>query len=679
LSDNLKFTTGAFVNIGNGTNYNSGMQFPAPYGNYNQAVKHHFLIRAEELIAAGMTTDAITSLAFNVAQINSGATLENFTISLKHTNTTSLSNPWDLNNWTLVYGPYNYVPNLGWNIHEFDNIFNWDGVSNILVGVCFYNSSPVTLNESFYYTSTSYFSAKYYGGSGGSTICSSPARSTLSTNRPNMMFGLDIPVILPPELLLPLNTAIDVSLTPVLEWAESENATSYTLQVSDNENFSTILIEHIITEGTSYQVTPEEQLNTSTQYFWRLNAANEDAISDWSVVFSFTTGSASETQNISLNSGWNIISSYIQPENSNVANIFENIVSNVKIVKNGAGEMYDPAFNINTIGNWNYSDGYLVNMLNNNELTITGTKLLPEDTPINLNNGWNLSAYLRVNEMSAITALTSISSSLVLAKDNVGGIYMPSFGINTLGNMLAGQGYYFYMGAAAELTYPSNSAQKAVAGNNITPLAKFLIPSMNNTGKNSTLIISIENNEENEIGVYNMNNELIGSGAVHNGIAAITVWGDDDATQNIDGAKDNEYLNVKLYNTSDNTNKEISLSQIREITGNTEQSELYYKTNAIFVAKASANDESGFGMSIKNIPNPVENDVVFEFGLTEEANAEIQIYTSTGELVASIGKGNYSAGIHRINFDASNLASGMYNIVLSSGSKKVSSFMIVDK
>jgi len=340
--------------------------------------------------------------------------------------------------------------------------------------------------------------------------------------------------------------------------------------------------------------------------------------------------------------------------------------------------MYDPAFNINTIGNWNYKDGYLVNMLNNNELTITGIKLLPENTPINLNNGWNLSAYLRDNEMSPTTALASISPSLVLAKDNVGGIYSPAYGVNTLGNMQSGQGYYFYMNAASVLTYPANSAQKAVAGDEMTPLAKFLVASMNNTGKNSTLIISIENNEENEIGVYNMNNELIGSGAVHNGIAAITVWGDDEATQNIDGAKDNEYLNVKLYNTTNNTSKEISLTQINEITSNTEQNELYYKTNAIYLAKASIN-ESELAMSIKNIPNPVTNSTIFEFSLTEEANAEIQIYNSTGELVATIGNNVYSTGIHRINFDASNLSNGMYNIVLSSGSKKVSSFMIVNK
>ncbi len=384
-------------------------------------------------------------------------------------------------------------------------------------------------------------------------------------------------------------------------------------------------------------------------------------------------------QNISLASGWSIISSYIQPENSAITSIFENIVSNVKILKNSYGQMYIPAFNINTIENWFYEDAYLLFMLNNNELTITGTKLLPEETPINLINGWNLSAYLRDNDIAPTTALASISPSLVLAKDNAGGIFSPAFGINTIGNMQSGQGYYFYMNEAAALTYPANSTQKAVAGDEITPLAKFNIPSMKNTGKNATLLISIESNDGNEIGVYNMNDELIGSGAVHNGIAAITIWGDDEATTYIDGAKDNEYLNVKLYNTTNNTSKEISLSQIKEITGNSEQSELYYITNAIYVAKASANYEAGFAMSIKNIPNPVESNVVFEFSLTDEANAEIQIYTSTGELVASIENGNYSAGLHRINFDASNLSSGMYNIVLSSGSKKVSSFMIVGK
>ncbi len=604
------------------------------------------------------------------------------------------------------------------------------------------------------------------------------------------------------QLISPENNSNNIYLIPFFQWKQHGNADYYNIQIATNSNFSNIVFEESNILDNYYQISSSNQLESNTDYFWRVQAVVPNGSNYWSNAWKFTTqylpwlvnsntGNSStiivptsinpmlgdrpfaegdaiglfyqndenewqcagygiwngqnlgitvwgdnpdtpikdgfavgETytfkvwdavlgqewnatatyqegpdnyqisgfsvltslnvnipieQNISLNFGWNIISSYIEPVNDTIPNVFSDLFSNLKIVKNGAGEMYDPAFGINDIVNWNYTDGYLVNMLNNNELTISGQKLVPETTPINLNNGWNLSAYLRDNDIAPTTALESISSSLVLAKDNVGGIYSPAYGINTIGNMQAGQGYYFYMNATAELTYPANSAQKAVAGNEITPLAKYNIPTMKNTGKNATLLISIENNDGNEIGVYNMNNELIGSGAVYNGVAAITIWGDDDATQTADGAKDNEYLNVKLYNTTNNTSKEISLTQIKEITGNTEQNQLYYKTNSIYLAKASAHNESGFAMSIKNIPNPVESNVVFEFSLTDEANAEIQIYSSTGELVAKIGNNVYSAGLHRISFDASNLANGMYNIVLSSGARRVTSFMVVNK
>jgi hypothetical protein len=95
-------------------------------------------------------------------------------------------------------------------------------------------------------------------------------------------------------------------------------------------------------------------------------------------------------------------------------------------------------------------------------------------------------------------AVESIVSSLVLAKNNAGGIYSPIFGINTLGNMIPTQGYYFYLNAAAELTYPANSARKSLT-TETTPIAKNLVPSFNNTGNNSTLLLSIENNDGIEI------------------------------------------------------------------------------------------------------------------------------------------------------------------------------------
>lgn len=55
------------VVIGNETVQNSPFDYPAPYGNWYWASRHQFLIRADELIAAGLTPGYINQLAFDVA------------------------------------------------------------------------------------------------------------------------------------------------------------------------------------------------------------------------------------------------------------------------------------------------------------------------------------------------------------------------------------------------------------------------------------------------------------------------------------------------------------------------------------------------------------------------------------------------------------------------------------
>ncbi|HPO62744.1 MAG TPA: hypothetical protein PK762_06630, partial [Candidatus Kapabacteria bacterium] len=158
---------------------------------------------------------------------------------------------------------------------------------------------------------------------------------------------------------------------------------------------------------------------------------------------------------IELNSGWNLISSNVMPENTNIIEIFSE-VNNLKLVKNQAGNIYDPAFGINTIGNWNINHGYWVYMTAPSILQIIGLEVNPLETPINLNQGWNLVSYLRNSEMLAPDALQGITGSMLFAKDRMGNIYHPGYGINNLGNMQPGQGYWIYMNAPAVLTYPGN-------------------------------------------------------------------------------------------------------------------------------------------------------------------------------------------------------------------------------
>jgi uncharacterized protein (TIGR02145 family) len=89
-----------------------------------------------------------------------------------------------------------------------------------------------------------------------------------------------------PILSLPQNGVTGVSLTPALEWNESNGALSYALQVSTDNGFTSYLYNQSGLTATSQQING---LNNSTTYYWRVNASNSYGTSGWSDVWSFTT------------------------------------------------------------------------------------------------------------------------------------------------------------------------------------------------------------------------------------------------------------------------------------------------------------------------------------------------------------------------------------------------------
>jgi len=158
-------------------------------------------------------------------------------------------------------------------------------------------------------------------------------------------------------------------------------------------------------------------------------------------------------QTISLASGWNMISGYVIPDVPAMTNVFKTIVSKIILVKNNAGQSYIPAFNINTIGNWDYKQGYKVKTNAAATLSLSCTQANPS-TPVPVISGWNIISYLRTTPMSISTALSSLGSNIILVKNNAGQTYIPSMNINTIGNMIPGQGYQIKMAASGTLIYP---------------------------------------------------------------------------------------------------------------------------------------------------------------------------------------------------------------------------------
>ena len=158
-------------------------------------------------------------------------------------------------------------------------------------------------------------------------------------------------------------------------------------------------------------------------------------------------------QTLNLSSGWNMVSSFVIPAVPLIENMFAPIASNINIMKNNSGQFWIPGV-VNSITNWDYKEGYQINMKINTSIDISGTKVIPWNSPISLAAGWNFIAYLRDNPKDITLALASIPQSYIsVVKNNAGQFWVPGV-VNTIGNMLPGHGYQIYLLSGCVLTYP---------------------------------------------------------------------------------------------------------------------------------------------------------------------------------------------------------------------------------
>lgn len=93
-------------------------------------------------------------------------------------------------------------------------------------------------------------------------------------------------------LLEPENNSVDVGVIVQFSWNELASAQTYTVQVSDDVNFSNIVVQSDPIEETSF--IPEIDFDENTTYYWKVQ---RDSL-EWSDVWSFTTGSLIDLDDI---------------------------------------------------------------------------------------------------------------------------------------------------------------------------------------------------------------------------------------------------------------------------------------------------------------------------------------------------------------------------------------------
>ena len=171
--------------LGMGTVANTVNSYPAPYGNSFWGARHQVLYLASEIQAMGFNGGKITAIALDVASMNSGkSNLTNFEIRMKCTDAVELSS-WEEGMFT-VFPAQSITVTTGWNNHYFSSAFEWDGISNIILEICFNNYTSSASNIATRYTQTGFNSVLYRARN--SDVCHSGLPS-VSSNRPNIRFN----------------------------------------------------------------------------------------------------------------------------------------------------------------------------------------------------------------------------------------------------------------------------------------------------------------------------------------------------------------------------------------------------------------------------------------------------------------------------------------------------------
>ncbi len=178
----------AIVIIGTGTTSSN-----YPYTTYWMGGRTQMLYTAAELTAAGATAGNLSSVGFNVIS-NSTQLMNGFNVKLGATALTSLSAGY-VAGLTSYYTTAYSVPGTGWQNITLTTPFVWNGTSNVIVEICYGNTSYTnytTVNS----TTVANMTAGHYADT--QTECT-VATNNAPTARPNIAFG--VPPITPGVLM----------------------------------------------------------------------------------------------------------------------------------------------------------------------------------------------------------------------------------------------------------------------------------------------------------------------------------------------------------------------------------------------------------------------------------------------------------------------------------------------
>ena len=241
--------------VGTGTLTSSGGTYIPYYTGY-ASHKGQYLVKADELTALGYMNGYINAIGFKVNSTTTTTPLENFEIKMKLTNASAITT-YETGLTTVYTNPAHTITasTLNYLMYQFTTPFYWDGVSNVIIDVCFENNSAPGGSTTIVYSSPG-FSSSVYSYSNTAGNCTNPATIYSTTSRPRIQFEMksscespkmpvEAKVVPAPQVNLPndfsicLNNTETFDLTvnnviPTFQYIWDDNSITMPRQIADS-------------------------------------------------------------------------------------------------------------------------------------------------------------------------------------------------------------------------------------------------------------------------------------------------------------------------------------------------------------------------------------------------------------------------------------------------------------
>ena len=250
--------------LGNGNLSTSGTTV-TPFTGSFQSSKRQYIILQSELAAMGLSgPTSISSLAFDVISIIGTITYENFTIKIGCTSASAAALTF-IPGLETVFFTKDVVLNTGWYDLPFDIAYDWDGVSNLVIEICYDNSfSSSNSSVRYYYPGFTATTARW----SSTSVCANTAGSTYIQRPFIRLSSCPIPTQSLSYNWTPTNGVSDPAIpNPVITAVQPQ---VYTVQVTDDSSgcfVTEVLIVHVeSSDSFNLQITMDTMMCSTSGF-----------------------------------------------------------------------------------------------------------------------------------------------------------------------------------------------------------------------------------------------------------------------------------------------------------------------------------------------------------------------------------------------------------------------------